>query len=122
MAKITQRELKKRLGKGWEVETIEKAKPKAKPKKLLKDQIAEQMIDSGRKTQETINQLADTIRATFEQQTEVTDNLDKRITEVGDRKITVEMPPAKEGKKKKWKFHVQRDHRGFIENIIAEEL
>lgn len=123
MAKISKHDLRKRLQSGdWRVSKVEKAKPKPKPKKLLKEQVAEEFATSSNKTQEAITQLADAIRIAFDSQSKVTDSLEKRVTEVGDRKIIVEMPPSKASKKKSWKFTVQRDHRGFIENIIADEI
>lgn len=122
--KISQNDLKKKLNSGWEIEDIKKAKPKKKPKPLIREQVAEGIKESHDQTVRNISDLVDAMKNAFNLQSEATNDLKKQLQQVVDRKITVEMPPQRETKvaKKKWKFTVSRDGRGFIEDIIAEEI
>ena len=43
----------------------------------------------------------------------------KRLNSLSEPKIVA--PKVQVGKKR-WKFNVKRDHRGFIENMTAEEI
>jgi len=121
MNKITKEELRKRFSKGWEVEEVKKPQPIPAKKPMLKDAVADSIKYTSDETFRAIDQLTKVMTDAFNKQVEGNTELKTKMNEVIDRKILVEWPKDTQ-KKKRWRFTVQRDGRGFIENIIAEEI
>ena len=115
--KISQKDLKGKLGKGWEVDEVVKPVPKKKTKPLLKDQV----VGGLNETSKAITKMATVIAGAFDKQN---DQLAKKLEQIVDKKIVVTLPESKPVKvaKKTHRFKVKRDHRGFIEEIIAKEI
>jgi len=106
MKKVSQINLKKKIGNGWEVDSIEKPKPKKPKKPLMRDVIIEIMERSSSETNKAISTMADSIGSFINAQPK-------------ERAVTVDIP--KQGKKV-WKFEVSRDKNGFIKDVIATEV
>lgn len=107
MKKVSQKNLKKIIDAGWEVDEITSPKPK---EPLLKDMVAKSIDRVSVENQKVIGALAAKIEEFIDAQS------NKKEKEM---KIKVEFPKSK---KKTWEFKVNRDGKGFIENVIAQEL
>ena len=124
--KISKKELEKKVKAGWTVDEVTPAKKKAAPpkKKPVEKKPAPKPAD---------NSLAKAIeKSTAENKQmvkDMTDSVQKILNnqqpKVSTEPKVVEVPkPVLQGPapKKTWKFTVERDRLGFIENITAEEL
>ena len=90
--KITKKDLKSMIGNGWSVDTVTKPKPKPVPKPSAIDE-----------TNRAIANMATVVKDGF------------------SKKVIIEMPEL-DDRKKKWKFLVERDNKGFIKKVLAEEI
>jgi len=122
--KISKSELKKRIEDGWEVEEVKKAPPKKKPKKMIKEQVVEGIQHSSEVTNKSIMEMVEAMKVLFNEQMRATSEFNDKLMQINDKEITVKFPeqPKVTEKKKSWKFSVERDGRGFITNITAEEV
>jgi hypothetical protein len=113
--KITQEDLRKKIGKGAKVDSIVTPKPKKKPKPLIKEQVAEGLNETSR----AITEMANVITGAFDIQS---DQLAKKFEQIVNKEVVVNLPKQVKKGKKTHVFKVKRDHRGFIEEIIAKEI
>ena len=114
MKTISQERLKNKVASGWEIDSITKAKPVKKPKKLIKDVISEGIKESSDANTKAIAAMAKAMGKFLSAQSQSNDAMVKRLNSLSEPKIVA--PKVQVGKKR-WKFNVKRDHRGFIENI-----
>jgi len=119
MKTISQERLKDRVASGWEIDSVTKAKPVKKPKKLIKDVISEGIKESSDANTKAIAAMAKAMGMFLRAQSQSNDVMVKRLNILSEPKVAI--PEVRVGKKR-WKFNVKRDHRGFIENMIAEEI
>ena len=108
MKKVSRINLKKKIGNGWEVDSIEKPKPKKPKKPLMRDAVIEIIERSSSETNKAISAMADSIGSFINAQSK-------------ERAVTVDIPNPKQSKKV-WKFEVSRDRDGFIKDVTAKEI
>ena len=117
--KISKKDLKKKFEKGWEVERVETPEPVPEPTPSVEEIVAGGVKQSSTETLKVVSKLTEAMTNVFNKQLKEGVSLQSQINKIIDKKIIVEIPKAN---KKKWRFTVERDGRGFIENIIATEM
>jgi len=115
MSKVSQRNLKKKLSDGWDVDKVDPPKPKKTPKPLLRDVIAEGIEKSSAESQKAIAAMAESISAFIKAQSKA---------EPGEQVIKVEIPEPKEEKRKKrtLELTIHRDRDLLMEKVIIKEI
>ena len=116
MKDISVYDLKKMISEGGEIDGIDDRE----------DTVDEILLRVIRKSSEdnskAIKSLVGVMSVFLNAQSKDNKKLADRLSTMSDPKdIKIEFPKDSV-KKKKWKFNVQREHRGFITNIIAEEI
>jgi len=140
MKKLSANSLKRKLKEGWEVESEDSKKGLVESRiklesmrstkskqfisiKSVKDLVSESIKGPLEKTINLFSNKLDSVDNNLKEQKGDIDIINSKISELIEKKTEVNsIKVESKQKKKKYKFTVSRDYRGFIDNVVAEEV